>query len=366
MKKSSLFLVLAAVVTLGAIFGYKVFTIRRTMAAMAAMKPQPVTVSATAVVTQTWPNTLSAVGSLASFRGITVKTEVEGLVRSITAESGRTVAAGDELIQLDSSVEDAQLSGLEAQARLAELNLGRARELRANGTNTPNDLDTAEATLASARAAVAQLKANLAKKRIVAPFAGRLGIVHVHPGQFLSKGDAIVVLESIDPIHLDFSLPQQEIARLAPDLPVRLHVDAYPDRTFEGRLAAVSPRVDDATRSLDVRATLPNPDGALRPGMFARAEVVLPASEQSPVIPSAAVVYNPYGETVYVIGDGVAHQRFIKTGATRGDLTQVREGLKAGDQVVTSGQVKLRNGSAVHVDNTSAPDANPAPKPQES
>ncbi len=366
MKKSSLLLILAAVAVLGAVFGYKGYTIRRTMAAMAAIKPQPVTVTAAAAVTQTWPNTLSAVGSLASFRGITVKTEVEGLVRHIAAESGRVVAEGDELIQLDTSVEDAQLSGLEAQARLAELNLGRARELRANGTNTPNELDTAEATLASARAAVAQLKANLAKKHITAPFAGRLGIVHVHPGQFLSKGDAIVVLENIDPIHLDFSLPQQEIARVAAGQPVRLHVDAYPDRTFEGRLSAISPRVDDATRNLDVRATLPNPDGALRPGMFARAEVVLPASEQSLVLPSAAIVYNPYGETVYVIENGIAHQRFIRTGSTRGNLTQVHDGLKAGEKVVTSGQIKLRNGSAVHVDNTSAPDANPAPKPQES
>ena len=366
MKKSSVLLILAAVVVLGAIFGYKVYTIRRTMAAMAAMKPQPVTVSAVAVTTETWPNTLSAVGTLASFRGITVKTEVEGLVRTIAAESGRTVAVGDPLIQLDTSVEDAQLTGLEAQARLAELNLGRARELRANGTNTPNDLDTAEATLASARAAVAQLKANLAKKRITAPFAGRLGIVHVYPGQFLAKGDAIVVLESTDPIHLDFSLPQQDLARISAGQPVRLHVDAYPGRSFEGRITAISPRVDDATRNLDVRATLPNPEDALRPGMYARAEVVLPASEQSLVIPATAVVYNPYGETVYVIENGVAHQRFIKTGATRGDLTQVREGLKAGDQIVTSGQVKLRNGSAVHVDNTSAPTANPAPKPQES
>lgn len=366
MKKSSLFLILAAVLVLGAIFGYKIYTIRQAMAAMAAIKPQPTTVSATTVATQTWPNTISAVGALASFRGITVKTEVEGLVRHIAAESGQVVAEGDELVQLDTSVEDAQLSGLEAQARLAELNLGRARELRANGTNTPNDLDTAEATLASARAAVAQLKANLAKKRITAPFAGRLGIVHVYPGQFLSKGDAIVVLESIDPIHLDFSLPQQEIARIAPGQTVRLQVDAYPGRSFEGRISAISPRVDDATRNLDVRATLPNTDGALRPGMYARAEIVLPASEQSLVLPSAAIVYNPYGETVYVIEDGVAHQRFITTGATRGNLTQVRTGLKAGEQVVTSGQIKLRNGSIVQVDNSAAPDADPAPQPQES
>lgn len=366
MKKSSILLILAALVVLGVLFGYKFYTIRRTMAAMAAMTVPPVTVSAAQVSTESWPNTISAIGSLTSFRGITVKTEVEGLVRSIAAESGRSVAEGEELVRLDTSVEDAQLAGLEAQARLAELNLGRARELRTNGTNTPNDLDTAEATLASARSAVAQLRATLAKKRIVAPFAGRLGIVHVHPGQFLSKGDALVVLESIDPIHIDFSLPQQEISRLVVGQAVRLSVDAYPDHTFEGRITAVSPRVSDATRNLDIRATLANQDETLRPGMFARAEILLPDTDRALVIPAAAVVYNPYGETVYVIENGVAQQRFIKTGATRGDITLVREGLKAGDQVVTSGQIKLRNGSAVHLDNTAAPDANPAPKPEES
>lgn len=366
MKKTTIVAALIAVAVFGAIFAYKFYVVRKTMLAMASAKPPPVTVSTAAVQEQTWPNTIRAVGALKSYRGIVVKTESEGLVRSIAATSGTAVETGAVLVQLDTSVEDAQLSGLEAQAHLAEINVGRARELRANGTNTQTELDTAETTLQQTRSAVAQLKATIAKKRIVAPFAGRLGIVQVYPGQFLSKGDAIAVLEAIDPIYADFSLPQQEIARLAVDQTVRLTIDAYPGRTFDGKITALSPRVTDATRNIDVRATLANPDEQLRPGMFARVDVVLAASEHSLVIPAAAVVYNPYGETVYVVTDNAAQQRFIKTGATRGDLTQVREGLKRGDVIVTSGQVKLRNGSTVQVNNTLAPDANPAPKPNES
>lgn len=366
MNKRIVLTVVVALAVFAAIFGYKFYSVRQMMAAMAAVKPQPVTVSAAAVREETWPNTLQAVATLRSYRGIVVKTELEGAVREIAAQSGSVVAAGAPLVQLDTSVEDAQLSGLEAQAHLAEINLGRARELRANGTNTPNDLDTAETTLQQTRSAVAQLKATIAKKHIVAPFAGRIGIVQVYPGQFLSKGDTIVVLESTDPIYVDFSLPQQDLARVAVGQAVRLTVDTYPDRTFAGKIVALSPRLDDATRSIDLRAELPNTDEALRAGMFARAEIVLPASEHSLVVPAAAVVHNPYGETVYLITDGVVQQRFIKTGASRGDLTQVLSGLHAGDQIVTSGQIKLRNGSAVKIDNSAAPQANPAPKPVES
>lgn len=366
MKTRIVITVLIAVAALGAIFGYKFLTIRKAMAAFAAMKPTPVTVAAAQVAEQTWPNTLAAVGSLTSYRGITVKTELDGLVREVAATSGAVVAAGDPLVLLDTAAEEAQLGGLEASARLADLNLARARELRTNGTNTQADLDTAEATAAQAAAAVAQLRVTLAKKHIVAPFAGRLGIVKVYPGQFLSKGDALVVLESTDPIHVDFSLPQQELARLAVGQAVEFAVDAFPGRTFRAAIAAISPRVDSATRSLDVRATLANPDAALHPGMYARVEVMLPPTEHALVVPGAAVVHNPYGESVYVIENGTVSQRFVKTGAERGDLIVILSGLKTGEQVVTAGQIKLRNGAAVKIDNSAAPEANPAPKPVES
>ena len=366
MTKRIVLTALIALAIFGAIFGYKFYGMRKMQAAMAGMKALPVTVSAASVQKQTWPNTLAAVGSLASYRGITAKTELEGPVSEVVAQSGAVVAQGDLLVVLDTASELAQLSGLEAQAKLSEINLTRALELRTNGTNTPSDLDAAEAASTQSKAAVTQLRVTLAKKHIVAPFAGRLGIVKVYPGEFLSKGDPLVVLESIDPIHVDFSLPQQELSRLAVDQAVQLKVDAYPGRVFEAKITAISPRVSDATRNLDVRATLTNSDEALRPGMYARVEVVLPATENALVLPGSAVVHNPYGETVYVIENGVAKQRFIKTGPSRGDLILIVDGLNVGEQVVTAGQIKLRNGSAVRVDNTAAPESNPAPKPNES
>jgi membrane fusion protein (multidrug efflux system) len=366
MIKRTLLTAAIALALLGAIFGYKFLSIRRQMAAHAAMVVPPVTVSAAAVTEQTWPNTLVAVGSLASYRGVTVRNELEGLVREVVATSGATVAEGDVLVVLDTDSEQAQLRGLEAQLRLAEINLARARELRTSDTNTENDLDTAEATTAQARAAVEQLRVTISKKRIVAPFAGRLGIVQVYPGQVLAKSDALVVLESIDPIHLDFSLPQQDLGRVAAGQEVRFTVDAFPGRSFTATIAAISPRVTDATRSVDLRATLANPGAALRPGMYARAEVILPSTPQARVIPAAAIVSNPYGDTVYVIANATVQQRFVKTGPQRGDLVQILDGLKPGEQVVTSGQIKLRNGSAVSIDNSAAPEANPAPKPSES
>ena len=366
MIKRTLLTAAVALALLGALFGYKVLSIRRQMAAQAAMVMPPATVSAAAVTDQTWPNSLVAVGSLASYRGVTVRNELEGLVREVVATSGATVAEGDVLVSLDTDSEQAQLRGLEAQLRLAEINLNRARELRTSDTNTENDLDTAEASAAQARAAVDQLRVTIAKKRVVAPFAGRLGIMQVYPGQVLAKSEALVVLESIDPIHLDFSLPQQDLARVATGQEVQFTVDAFPGRTFTAVITAISPRVTDATRAIDLRATLSNTDAALRPGMYARIEVVLPPTEHALVLPSAAIIHNPYGESVFVVSDGTVQQRFVKTGPQRGDLTLITEGLKAGEQVVTAGQLKLRNGTAVRIDNSAAPTAHAAPKPAES
>ncbi len=364
--KTRVFTTLAiAFVLLGALFGYKYLAIRRAMAAQAAMVRPPTTVSAATAKQETWPNTLHAVSSLASFRGIVVKNEIEGAVRRISCESGTLVAAGTPLVDLDDSIESASLPGLEAQARLARTNLDRARELRTANTNTQTDLDTAEAVAAQTQAAVAQLRATLEKKHLVAAFAGRLGIVLVHPGQFLAKGEAIVQLEALDPIHADFTLPQQEVGRVAVGQPVRVRVDAYPDRVFDGTITAIAPRVSDTTRSLSLRATAANHDEALRPGMFAQVEVVLPGTQNAVTVPTAAVVYNPYGNFVYVIEKGAAVQRFVQTGPQRGNVVSVLSGVAAGELVVTSGQLKLRNGSPVLVENTTAPSANPAPTPAE-
>ncbi|HNC24473.1 MAG TPA: efflux RND transporter periplasmic adaptor subunit [Opitutaceae bacterium] len=358
--------VLIALAVLAGIFAYKFHTISLARAAQAKMVRPTTTVSATPVREETWPNTIAAVGGLASYRGVTIKTEIEGLVRRVAFSSGATVTEGQPIVELDDSVEAASLPGLEAQARLANTNLLRARELRAQNTNSPVDLDAAEATAAQTAAAVDQLKATLAKKHISAPFPGRLGIALVYPGQFLAKGEAVVRLETMDPIYADFSLPQQDLARVAPGQAVSVTVDAYPDHAYEARVVAIAPRVNDATRTVDIRAELANPGERLRPGMFARIEVVLPATPHALVLPSTSVVHNPYGETVYVIEDGVAHQRFIRTGPQRGDLVQITQGLKTGETVVTSGQIKLHHGSPVRIDNSLAPLAEPAPKPKES
>ena len=366
MKARFLYPVLIALGVLGALFAYKYYTIRKMMAAQAAMVRPPVTVSVAAVREETWPNTLHAVGTLESFRGITIKTEVEGAVRRVAFTSGATVEAGQPILELDDSIEAASLPGLEAQATLAAANLSRARDLRAQNTNTAVDLEAATAAAESTQSAVATLRATLAKKHITAPFAGRLGIALVYPGQFLGKAEPVVRLETLDPIYADFSLPQQDVALVAMGQAVQVYVDAIPDHPLPATLIAIAPRMSDVTRSLDLRATLANPREVLRPGMVIRAEVVLPSTPRALVIPAAAVVHNPYGETIYVVEQGVAHQRFIKTGPERGDLILVREGLAVGDQVITSGQIKVHNGSPVRVDNTYAPDADPAPKPKES
>lgn len=372
MKKSVLLLIAVAVVLLGAIFGAKYLLFTKAMAARATLRPPPPTVSALPAAETEWQATLRAVGSLQSVAGVTVKTELDGLVRRVVFTSGAAVKAGDVLVELDTAREEAQLRGLEAAVRLADLSLTRARELREKGTNSPADLDAAESTRDEALAAADQVRITIAKKHLTAPFTGRVGITKVNPGQYLRAGDAIVELESLDPIHVDFGLPQQEIARVRPGLDVRLVVDAFPGRVFPGRIEAANPRLNDATRNIQLRATLANPDESLRPGMFAQVEVVLPAADRVVVVPATAVSYNPYGDYVYVLdrdqaGTGyVARQQFIQTGPARGDQVAVTRGLKPGDLVVTAGQLKLRNGSPALMDNSVTPDNNAAPTPPNS
>ena len=375
MKTRIVLIVLVALVVLGGVFGYKFYKVRQTQAAMAA-RPAPVVAVTTAeATTDTWRDSLVAVGSLESFQGILVKTEIEGRVLRVAFESGAVVKAGDLLVELDAASEEAQLKSLQARAKLAEITLSRARDLRANGTNAQADLDAAEASSLEAIAAVEELKATLAKKRIVAPFAGRLGIRQVNPGQFLNKGDALVVLEALDPIYADFGLPQQAIADVTPGLEVRVSVDAFPEKEFAGKIEAINPRVSGDTRNVRIRAALPNAEELLRPGMFCRVEVLLPRQQDVLVLPGTAIVYNPYGDSVYIVheekqADGTSRltvdQRFVEIGGRRGDQVAIMKGLQAGDRVVSSGQNKLRKGATVKIDNSVVPSNNPAPTPAES
>lgn len=366
MKKTFLLTLLAVLAAGGIIFGFKYTAIRRAMAARAQQAMPPVTVAAASPLRQDWQTRLAAVATLESRQGIVVRTEVEGLVQRVAFTSGGSVAEGALLAALDTSREEAQLRGLVAAVRLAEVSLTRARELRQSNTNSAADLDIAEATHAQAQAAADLVRVAISKKRITAPFAGRLGITQVNPGQYLKAGDPLVQLEALDFLFADFGLPQQDAPLVAAGMAVRVTIDAFPNRLFPGTVEAVNPRVSDDTRNLRIRALLPNADGALRPGMFGRAEVMLPETKPVLVIPAAAVVYNPYGDSVFVVEAGVARQKFVQLGVHRGDVVTVLGGLAPTEQVVTAGQLKLRNGLAVRVDNSVAPDANPAPRPPES
>ncbi|MEJ2592622.1 MAG: efflux RND transporter periplasmic adaptor subunit [Candidatus Thiodiazotropha sp.] len=339
----------------------------------ASMQMPPETVTAEAVRREQWPNTVSATGTLIAVQGVTVSAELGGKIVEITLDSGARVKAGDLLVRMDVSAEKAQLRSAEAAAKLARINLDRNRDLRANHTVSQSDLDTAEANFKQATAQVENMQAAIAKKTIRAPFAGQLGLRQVNLGQIVEQGTAIVTLQTIDPIYVDFSLPQQRFSVLTPGTEVQVTTDAAPGKVFNGRIIAVNPEIDQVTRSVRVRATLSNKDELLRPGMYANVNVMLPSAEEVLFIPATSVLYAPYGDTVFVVEEQqdeksgekqqVLRQQIVRLGATRGDFVAVTDGLKEGETVVTSGVFKLRPKMAVVIDNTLAPKAKLSPTP---
>ena len=363
-------MLLVMVVLVGGILGFKLFGRHMMNQALAAQKPPPAAVSVTEVRELEWQPVLHAVGSFAPVQGIVVSAQLDGAVTRIAFESGVTVKEGDLLVQQDISVEEAQLASAEAASTLAQLSLNRAKELRAQSTNAQADLDAAAAAFQQAQASGAAIKALIAKKTICAPFAGRLGIRQVNPGQFLHSGADIVPLQALDPIYINFALPQQTAAQVAVGQSVGVTVDAYPGEVFAGTVTALNPNVDDATRNFQTQATLKNTDGKLRPGMFGSVDVQLPATDKVITVPLTAIVYNPYGNAVYVVersgkegGDQIVRQQFVQTGATRGDQVAITKGVKPGDVVVTAGQLKLRNGASIVINNSVTPSDSAAPKP---
>ncbi|MBI2510847.1 MAG: efflux RND transporter periplasmic adaptor subunit [Opitutae bacterium] len=339
----------------------------------AAMVFPPTVVTATEAKKEVWGESLSAPGSLEAVQGVTIAAEVPGKVAKIAFEAGAVVQEGDLLVQLDTSSEEAQLRAAEATAALARANLARARELRSSGTNSPAELDAADAQARQADAQAENLRAIIAKKAIRAPFSGRLGLRLVNLGQILRDGAAIATLQTLDPIYVNFAMPQQRIGQLAPGTAVRVTSDAAPGAKFDGTIHAVSPEIDAATRTARVQATIANAGEKLRPGMYASIEVILPAEREVLAIPTTSVLYAPYGDTVFVIEekpakDGapaqlVLRQQFVRLGNARGDFVSVLEGLKPGDRVVTTGVFKLRPGMPVAIDNALAPAMSLAPKP---
>ncbi len=355
MIKRLILVILLLVVMFGGIFGWKYFQGQK-MAAMMAAPPPPATIASAEVQVETWQPFLYSVGSVVATQGVFVTTEVPGQVEKILFESGHQVAAGDVILQLDDSVDEADLEGLIAQLNLARLQFERARKLLKDRSVSQSEYDQSRAQLDSAEATVASKRAVIAKKKIRAPFSGQLGIREVDVGEYLSPGARIVPLQALDPVYVDYTLPERHFDQLAVGQAVRVEVQAYPGRVFAGSISAINPGIDPGTRSVRLRSTLDNPEQLLRPGMFAQVRTVLPARDDILTLPRTAVTYNPYGESVFVIveqdGQQVVQNRRIRTGEVRAGRVEIIDGLQAGEVVVSAGQVKLRNGQPVTIDNS--------------
>lgn len=357
MFKRLLFVLVLLAVTVGGVFGWKYLQMQQ--AAAGRKPPPPPVVAVTEVRQEDWRPFLTTVGTVVATAGIDVTNEVPGKVSRIHFESGEAVEEGQPLLQLDDAADRAELEGLVAAQRLAQLKYDRLAQLLPNKSASKADYDEARALLDVAIAAGEAKKAAIAKKEIRAPFAGRLGIRKVDLGQYLAPGSAIVPLESLAPIHVDFSLPERHLATLASGQEVQVAVQAFPGETFTGRITAVNPGIDQGTRNLKLRATFQNADHKLRPGMFAEVRVLLPQQAAVLTLPTTAVTYAPYGDSVFVVEPGeqglTVQRRQVETGENRAGRVSVKSGLRAGDRVVSAGQVKLRNGMAVTVDDQPAP-----------
>lgn len=320
----------------------------------------------------TWQPTLSVIATLAPVQGVMLGTDADGIISKIAVENGAPVKAGDLLMEFDTTVEAAQLAASESKLTLAKLDRQRAAELREKNTVSQAELDQAIAQQNQAEADAGALRAQLAKKIVRAPFDGRVGIRLVNVGQFVARGSALVPLQNLNPMYVDFNIPQRQLPALALGQAVNVKVDAFGSRVFLGKVTAINPEVDNTSRNVSVQALVENPDETLRAGMFAHVEVLLPATEPTVVLPATAISYASYGNSVFIIekmkdAKGVeylgARQQFVKLGVTRGDQVAVLEGVKPGEQVATAGVFKLRNGIAVQVNNSVLPANSPTPKP---
>jgi membrane fusion protein (multidrug efflux system) len=357
-------------VTLGAVKAAQI----KKMASAPHVMP-PAAVSTAKAKSELWHSTLHAIGTLAPVEGVTVSADADGVVVRIAAENGAAVKAGDILVELDTTTERPQLAASEARAELARLNLARAKELLDRQANSKSEYDAALASFKQASAEIDALKALIAKKTVRAPFAGRVGLRQVNLGQFVGRGSALLPLQNLDPIYVNFSIPQRNLSSLSLGQKVSLVVDAFSATPFEATVTAINSQVDAATRNISVQATVANPKEQLRAGMFARVEVQMPQAESVIVVPATAIAYASYGNSIYIVEkmkgpDGKeflgVRQQLVKIGATRGDLVAVSGGVKADDEIVTSGVFKLRNGIPIQVNNTVQPGSDPAPKPANS
>lgn len=374
MKKRIFFALLGVIFIVATLAGIKTLQIKTMIASGKNFVPPPETVTTAAVKSETWDSSLSAIGSLTAVQGVTVAAEIPGKVVKIFFEPGTAVKKGDLLIQQDTSSEEAQLPGAVAQVTLTRNDLQRSEQMFKEGIFSRADHEKATAVFQQVQSQVDNIRATIAKKMIRAPFSGSIGIRQVNLGQILREGDPIVTLQTMDPVYVDFSIPQQQLARIRVGLPTRLSGDALGSDELSGRITAINPLVDAETRNLKVQATVANKGGKLRPGMFVNVTVGLPVRQQVLAIPATAVLYAPYSDSVFVVeqlkddkqgkGGLALRQQFVRLGEKRGDFVAVTTGLKEGETAVSTGVFKLRNGQAVTVDNKLAPDFQQSPKPE--
>ena len=375
MTKRMVIMLVGVGVLFGLVFGFQAFKAKMIEKAMAALRSPPQTVSATTATEQDWQSQLEAVGSLRAVKGADLSLEVSGIVDAISFDSGDDVQAGAVLVRLRSSDDLAKLQSLQASAELALINYNRDVKQLAVKAVAQATVDTDEANLKSYRAQVAEQQAVLEKKTLRAPFAGHLGLRQVDLGQYLNAGTTVVTLQALDPIYVDFYLPQQALDQVSVGQPVTARIDTYPGQTFTGTISAVNPKVDTNTRNVQIRATLSNPDHRLLPGMYATVDITVGAPRKYVTLPQTSITFSSYGDTVYLVDKQansaapggqpqlVARQTFVTTGPTRGDQIAVLKGVNPGETVVTAGQVKLRNGVSVVINNSVQPSDDPNPKP---
>ena len=368
-------LMLAIVVTLIASLGFVKFKqIEAATQNFAKFQPPPAAVTTVVARQEDWPATLNAIGTVVAVQGVTVSADLPGIVDRIAFDSGKSVREGDVLVELDTRQERAQLAAAQAQSDLARVNFERLRGLVKDGVIPQADYDRAESEQRATEAKVKEIQATIARKTIRAPFSGTLGIRQVNLGQYLSAGNAVVPLQSLHPIYVNFGVPQEAARQVMVGRTVRITADDLPGRNFEGRVTAIDSVLDEKTRNVQVQATVANGDNKVRPGMFVKAQLSMGAARPTVTLPASAISYAPYGDSVFVVSDmqdqgghtyrGV-RQQFVKVEGSRGDQVAVASGVKGGDEVVSSGVFKLRNSAPVQVNNKVQPENNPAPKPED-
>jgi membrane fusion protein (multidrug efflux system) len=375
MAKRMILMLGVTAVLLTALGFVKFRQIQTGMQAAASFQPPPEAVTSIVVKREQWPSTMTVIGTAEAVHGVMVSADLPGTVDKIYFDSGKAVKQGDVLVELDTRQERAQLAALEAQRDLAKVNYARTQQLATQGVVSKMEYDQATAQQKQTEANVGEIRATIERKTIRAPFSGILGIRKVNLGQYLAAGNPIVELQSLNPIYVNFGVPQQETGRIRMGGTLRVTLENLPGQVFSGRVNALDSVVDEATRNVQVQATLANPQGKLRPGMFVNVEVGVGASRPVISLPASAISYAPYGDSVFIITDlkdkagksyrGV-RQQFVKVEGSRGDQVGVISGLNPGDEVVSSGVFKLRNGAAVTVNNKVQPENNPAPKPADS